>query len=267
MKKKKTTSFILISIVLLFIVYCFRFQMLFKVQLYQINSIRQDARLSNNSFASDFHQNSRHHVFLLKGIERIMPHRVNSLQRFAYLYDHFEGFECDIIFDSLHSILFLAHDKQEISAYTFESLLKEDKKKKIFWLDVKNMDSTSFLTFYQHLKNLDNNYDLKTRIIIESTNPFFLLALMDSGYLTSLYLTRETEYGDKNFRSYIKKKGRLISQDISQLNMFNKIYPSKKKITWDITFLNSLDKDVLIQHIQDSSILLCLINIKSPGYR
>lgn len=142
---------------------------------------------------------------------------------------------------------------------------------KIFWLDVKNLTIENAESFYRHINLLNDKYKVKDRIIIESGNPVPLKQIADSGYLTSLYFpvngSSNTLNSDSSVFLYIVNTSGLISQDAFWLNLMNKSYPEKKKIIWDISFCTSLNTGVLKKYIADTTVLLCLINIKSPGYR
>ncbi len=74
-----------------------------------------------------------HKIFSLNGAEKILPHRVNSMKRFQYLYSEFNGFECDITLAG--DDLYIAHDPEEISSLTWDHLLeKDDQEKSSGWM-------------------------------------------------------------------------------------------------------------------------------------
>lgn len=74
-----------------------------------------------------------HKLFSLSGVEKILPHRVNSMKRFQYLYSEFKGFECDITLAG--NDLYVAHDPEEISSLTWDHLLeKDDQEKSSGWM-------------------------------------------------------------------------------------------------------------------------------------
>ena len=268
MQKKKIIA-IQCSVILILIAFFFRYQIVNKIQTGVLKNIDSTALLSNAYLlaGNDFHFN--HKIRSLRGVERILPHRVNSIERFQYLYSDFKGFECDIILSDNH--LYVAHDPEDISSLTLSHFLEKDDQKKIFWLDVKNLGVGNVETFCMHLNLLNDKYNLKNRIIIESGAPVLLRQIADSGYLTSLYFpvngSLSTLYSDSSVSSYITNTSGLISQNAFWLNLMNESYPQKKKIVWDVSFCTSLDSDILEKYIADTTILLCLINIKSPGYK
>ena len=270
MRKKKIIT-IQCSVVLILVVFFFRYQIVNKIQTNVLKNVNGTALSSNDHLlaGNDFYFD--HKIRSLKGVEKILPHRVNSLERFEYLYDDFKGFECDIIIDPLHNVFRIAHDPEEISSLSFNQFLERDNDKKLFWMDVKNLDTNTMYSFCKHLNFLNSKYNLKERAIIESGNSSLLKQIADSGYLTSLYfhvndsLMKLSESAD--ISSYILNTDGLLSQDVFWLKLMNENYPRKKKIVWDISFYTSLNAGLLKKYIEDTTILLCLINIKSPAYR
>lgn len=268
MQKKKTIA-IQCSVLFILIIFFFRYRLVNKLQTGVLKKNEGLVLLSNAQLlaGNDFYCN--HKIRNLRGVERILPHRVNSMERFQYLYNDFKGFECDIILADNH--LYVAHDPEDISSLTWDHLLEKDDQEKIFWLDVKNLGVKNIELFYRHINMLNNKYNLKNRIIIESGNPVPLKQIADSGYLTSLYFpvndSSNTLEADSSVFLYIANTNGLISQDAFWLNLMNKSYPEKKKIIWDISFYTSVNADLLKKYIADTTVLLCLINIKSPGYR
>ena len=268
MRKKKIIVIQCLALLIL-LIFFLRLPIVNKIQTGVLKSIDGAALLSNTYFGEDSDPHGHHKIYKLKGTERILPHRVNSMERFRYLYNNFKGFECDIILSDGH--LYVAHDPEEISLLTWEHLLGKDVQQKIFWLDVKNLNLENVQSFYARLDSLNDEFSLKDRIIIESGNPVPLKLIADSGYLTSLYFpvnySTHTLSPDSSVSLYIGNTGGLISQDVFWLSLMNKSYPGRKKLIWDISFCTSVNADILKKHIADTTILLCLINVKSPGYR
>jgi hypothetical protein len=251
------------------ITFFFRYQIANKIQTGVLENIDGPALSSNVHFSAGNGLYCNHKICSLRGVEKILPHRVNSMERFQYLYSDFKGFECDIILADNH--LYVAHNPEDISPLTWDHLLEKDDQEKIFWLDVKNLGVENVELFCRYINLLNNKYNLKDRIIIESGNPVPLKQIADSGYLTSLYFpvnnSSNTLDSDSSVSLYIANTSGLISQDVFWLNLMNKSYPEKKKIIWDISFYTSLNTDILKKYIADTTVLLCLINIKSPGYK
>jgi len=266
---------LLLLVIAVAIIYFFRNVLINQVQLQVLGMIRKRAVFSNAVFVRPGNSHQQHHLYSLKGLDRIWPHRVNSIQRLHYLYPDFVGFECDIQFDAASGKLYIAHDSDDLNSLVFTDYLgREDKDHKLFWLDVKNLDSLNQESFCSDLEQLDQQYEIKNRVIIESPNSAVLNRLNQSGWLCSLYLPSAfpAELSDSQnsigaIAHYLKTNTGLISQDASLHDLMTKNFPQAKQLIWDIRFRDALNKDLLLKLANDSSILLCLINVKSPGYR
>jgi len=49
--------------------------------------------------------------------------------------------------------------------------------------------------------------------------------------------------------------------------LFEGKLPGRKLITWDIRFWDGMNRDLLLQYATILHCFICLINVKSPGYR
>lgn len=269
-RKKYNTIILLLSFGLILLL-SFRYRIVNRIQMIVIRSIEANGPHSNAIFINKQPGFENHSIYRLPGIDKLLPHRVNSLERFRYLYDQFEGFECDIRIDPVQRAFYIAHDPEEISSLTFKRYLENDMEHKLFWLDVKNLDANTVSFFLSNLDFLNNRYGLKDRIIVESGNPYFLKRVAASGYLTSLYLpgggTFNDLSGDALFCAYLNDTDGLISQEAIWLDLMSLNFPERKKLVWDLSFKTSLNTRSMRRYVQDTTVLLCLINIKSPGYR
>lgn len=237
--------------------------------------IREKAILSNTFLNQAGNLTPQHQIYSLKGLDRIWPHRVNSIRRLRYLYSQFAGFECDIRFDQASGNLYIAHDPDEISPLVFRDYLSCcDPAHKLFWLDVKNLDSGNLNSFCSLLQQLDRSYKIKNRIIIESPDTSALQQLDQLGWLCSLYLpsgfpvdtAEQTQWTDA-INSFLKRNPGFISQDARLHDFMTTHFKQSKQLIWDIRFRDGMNKDLLLKRANDTSLLVCLINVKSPGYR
>jgi len=264
----------LILPILLFVIliaYIFRNHFLYAIQLAFIRSIEKHANVSNQAYQkkSLFPD---HAIYTLKGTEKLFPHRVNSLQRLDFLYKNFKGFECDIHFDKNKKILFVTHDGIKNDDISLTEFLKLDKYKKIFWLDVKNLHTDNIDAFYEALENLDFKFSIKNRFIIECTNKAIVHQVAKRGYFTSYYvqpnLKDSTIYNDlDDVCSGDTSAIAVFSHDILYHDDRLSLCRKKKRLIWDLNFWHSVSKNALLKNANDTTVLICLINIKSPGYK
>jgi hypothetical protein len=273
--KKKPIGPILLLIIAAAFLFIFRYQIINRVQMEILAGIRGKAVFSNAVFLRPGNSHEQHRIFSLKGLERIWPHRVNSIQRLRYLYPEFAGFECDIRYHASSGQLYLAHDPGEFGSQVFQDYLEQaDWDRKLFWLDVKNLDSRNLESFCSALQQLDGQYGIKNRIIIESPDTAALNRISKSGWLCSLYLPSLPPAGPDDLKHWIaavasslKINTGFISQDARMHDFMTQNFPGAKQLIWDIRFWDGMNKELLLKQANDTNLLVSLINVKSPGYR
>jgi hypothetical protein len=245
----------------------FHNEIIYQIQHQLLLSIRSKANISNQQFNRQ-DQLSAHQIYSLKGLQRIWPHRVNSLRRLNYLQKDFAGFETDIRFDPMNRQLFIAHDPGEISKLVFSDYLGlAGMDQKLFWLDVKNIDSLNLSAFCDALKDLDNRFAIRNRIVVESPYLQALLRLKELGYLTSYYLPAEKDIDIGQLTETLRNYQGIISQDIGMHEFISQNFPGRKQLIWDIRFRDCMNRKILLKNANDTTALVILINVKSPGYR
>lgn len=257
---------VLLIVPLLAAVFVCRFRLANGIQQALIGSIRKKAVVDNRRLLRDSSY-SNHLVYSLKGMDRIWPHRVNSVRRFRYLYPEFAGFECDIQFSA--GKLSIGHDSAGPDLFT--DYLKEDAgRRKLFWMDIKNVDRRNIGEFCDVLQTIDRQYAIRNRVIVECYDTLAVLAVRSRGFLTGLnvnWLEQATNERTTALRTRYPEKIALLSAEYPVGAAFVRDLPGSKQISWDIRFPDSMDRAMLLQLANDTSMLVCLINVKSPGYR
>jgi len=273
MQRRKLLTWIVILIFSGAILFWFRFALINRLQHYILHDIGAGAVVSNHNFISAGTLHSQHRIYSLMGINRIWPHRVNSLRRFRYLYHEFPGFESDIRFSQTDHKLYVAHDPDEINYLTIADYFLNDPDHKLFWLDVKNLGDSNINSFCAELQKLDEAYSIKNRVILECSDTSALKRIEELGYLASYYLPSVNPADPVACKKYVytisgflKNHSIFISQDIGMHDFVTKNFPGQKQLVWDIRFWNGMNRDLLLKHSNDTSLLICLINVKSPGY-
>src|SRR5882724_9580168 len=210
-------------------------------------------------------------------MDRIWPHRVNSLRRFSYLYAGFAGFECEIQFDTAARKLLIGHEPADVAGVgvaSFTASLNADPEHKLFWLDVRYLDSNNIGSFCDQLQRLDRQYDIRRRVVIESYDTASAVRIGELGYLSAFDGSRLWHADPVDRTAYVAAvdrlmpgKIKLLSLDAGRVGFLKESFPGRKLITWDIRFWDGMNRDLLLQYANDTSLLICLINVKSPGYR
>jgi hypothetical protein len=263
MIKNRRAFLLLILLVTGGLVYFFRYSLINAIQQRLIKSIASRATVANRTFLHDS-SFSRHLLYGLKGTGRLWPHRVNSIQRFRYLYPEFAGFECDIQFDPRTGLLSIGHDGPGPDSLT--GYLKADAgKQKMFWLDLKNIDGDNAGLFCERLRALDSQYDIRNRIILECYDTVAASRLSERGWLTALNVTRMLAPPFHPIRP--PKNVTLLSGETAIHPAIAREFPGLKQLNWDIGFRDGMDRATLLRRANDTDLLVCLINVKSPGYR
>jgi len=256
-----------VALLVIVLLFYFRYNLVFHWQQYLIQRISKNAEVDNHTLVDSLTEYPEHRIYTFKGTERLLPHRVNSLQRMQILYPHFKGFECDIRFDKQSGSLHIGHDENDVNQLTFTDYLIADQKQKFFWLDVKNLDAANVDAFLSALEQLDKKYTIKQRIIIESTNINAISKVAEAGYLCSYYVPATEEKQIKELAAAaIHFKG-LVSQEYALLPQLMQYFPKHKIATWDINFMASHNSDQLSSYCNNQQILCCMINVKSQHYR
>jgi hypothetical protein len=271
MIKNRRALFLIVLLVTGGLIFFYRYSLINTIQQRLIKSIADRATVANRTLLRD-PAFSHHHLFGLKGTERLWPHRVNSLQRFRYLYGEFAGFECDIQFDPNTGALAIGHDSpgpESLTGY----LDADTGQKKLFWLDLKNIDSGNAASFSARLQTLHRQYSLRDRIILECYDTTAARSLGEQGWLTALNVnalkaldaTALPAPPDRPVR--LPKNIILLSGESAIHPAIAREYPGLKQLNWDIGFRDGMDRATLLRQANDTGLLVCLIDVKSPGYR
>jgi len=127
-------------------------------------------------------------------IQRVIPHRVNTLGKFNDIFSvGCRAFELDVIFrnNGVKGFLEIGHDeatKTGADLADFLNRIQLSEVKKI-WLDVKNLEENNLDELKEVLIGLDQSFDLKGKVIFESSMVSARLSeISDQGFHVSYYL-------------------------------------------------------------------------------
>lgn len=265
---KRKSRALLILLVMAGLVFFFRYSLTNVIQRQLIKSIASRATLCNYTLVRN-PSFSHHLLYSLKGTERLWPHRVNSIRRFRYLYPEFAGFECDIQFDPGTGLLSIGHDApgpDSLTAY----LEADPGQKKLFWLDLKNIRADNAEAFSARLRTLDYQFNLRNRIILECYDTAAASRLSTQGWLTALNVMQLLTASDQPqvpSTHPLLPNTTLLTGETAVHPLIARKFPGLKQLNWDISFWDGMDRTNLLKIANDTDLLVCLINVKSPGYR
>ena len=115
---------------------------------------------------------------------------INTVQRIAQLPVDAAGFEMDVYFDTAKNYFQVYHDTAVYSNLNIESILKVYQTRKLtasIWLDFKNLSVENERKSLNYLMSLRQQYNLQSKLIVESSLPQCLQSFCDSGFFTSFY--------------------------------------------------------------------------------
>ena len=145
---------------------------------------------------------------------------VNTVHLIEQLAANTPGFEMDVYFDTAKNILQVYHDSSGYSNLSIEEILNVYQAKKLtssIWLDFKNLTTFNEKKSLSYISSLRNRYNLKNKMIIESSDPQLLQSFCDSNFYTSYYTPL--------FNPYLISENELINTiDLISTNL--KKYPT-----------------------------------------
>ncbi len=173
-------------------------------------------------------------------IPKVWVHHVNNVKRLQKLLPDFNGIECDVFYNTAINSFEVYHDSSEISGLQLETYLQlPGTLLKYFWFDFKNLDTINADKALHLFNRFDSMYQIKQRVIIESTNPLALRKIADGGYFTSYYIPvfNPAEYGSiSTYADSVKKniypRFEAISQGEETIGKLDTLIPNVKKLTW-----------------------------------
>ncbi len=116
---------------------------------------------------------------------------INTRQRLSELSADVSGFECDVYFDTIKNNFLVHHDADKNIGFDLNQLLEQYHKQKMnasIWLDIKNLSEINSNAALSSLIQLQKNYVLQNKLLIESGDANLLSAFSDCGFYTSYYI-------------------------------------------------------------------------------
>lgn len=192
--------------------------------------------------------------------DRVIPHRINSVGKLADIWQAgYRSFETDVhVRSGEEKYLEAGHDSGAMSDKSIEYLFDTIDYGKIqkVWFDLKNVSSENYGDLQQELINLDNQYGIKEKVILEfPITDQFVSLFSKEGYHTSYYLPT------KRIETLLKQKNKLLMREsaleiaglvekleLSALSFDKKLYP------FVVKYLQPLLAKNIVYHTWDLSI-------------
>lgn len=206
-------------------------------------------------------------------LNKIWPHRVNSIERYKKLQGQFIGYETDIVWDNKINRFLVYHPPLEHEPITLDSFFAVvNNNIESFWLDAREIQLSDTTNVLAALNALDEHYGLKLGAIIEVYDVAVANFLANKGYWISLnintsWIEKYTDADWKKLNESLSPRISFVSQEDIHIPLLKKHFPAKDIITWAIAFKNYFNMQHLQQLVKDDKVKVILVNIKSRYYQ
>lgn len=122
---------------------------------------------------------------------------VNTHEQLEQLEITARGFECDVYYDTEKKDFDVYHDADKQTGQTLKALLNQYRQKKMtaaIWLDIKNLTAGNATHVLASLLELQKEYGLQNKLLVESGMAGLLTAFSDSGFYTVYYIPMFNPY-------------------------------------------------------------------------
>lgn len=215
--------------------------------------------------------------------DKVMAHRVNSLEKLTYTSMFYSGIELDIVYHTENQSFDVNHPPAEsINLNLDQYFAKIDNKNLKIWLDLKNLNPANANIAANTLDKLVKKHGLnKNVILVESPTVELLPVFAELNFKTSFYLPSQLHAKDEvslnkaidSIKILLAKHPTYgISSDVKNYEILQKHFDKTPKFLWD------LHSSFSSKHIQnhkkfrlyanDSSVKIILVKVDLPiGYR
>ncbi len=174
------------------------------------NSIYWQER--NSRYLLDTHQD-----------QRLFPHRVNSIGKLKDIFNNgLRSFEIDVLFTGGDRNTFILGHGEEVKGVDIRTFLDSVNYREIkrVWIDIKNLNSSNFEAALVELELLDKKYDLKEKVILESSVKFDLFRYFrEKGWYTAYNISIQThsiDFDDPADETEMEKLFSLLSRQVAE---------------------------------------------------
>jgi hypothetical protein len=193
-------------------------------------------------------------------------HRTNYPSKFSKYAHAYTGFEMDVNIDTAQMLLDVYHPPETSLNISVENFLKlSNAKTKYFWFDCKNLSKNNVAKALQILNQLDSLFQIKERIVFESSNAHALKQIAAAGYYCFYYLPIKPGTDLCNDTAFLTMTAALIdasftaiSADGRYIQTLNNVFPNCRKATWSLSPFRNLFQNEKNKMLKDTMIQVVL---------
>lgn len=203
-------------------------------------------------------------------------HATNSIEKYKQLENDFSGFECDLTYiDSLNNF-FVFHpsalgEETVLSWKTFSKTVNFITK--MLYIDMRGVNKINVeKAFNSFTDSLDTSL-LKKNTIIELYDYNAALFFQLKGFNITLSYSSLTDIFDLSKKNILDSIHSIIanipqlSGDIVRLKEMEEKFPKKKFLVWNLSFKNYLNRKQLRAQLNDTTLSVILVSIRSKYHR
>ncbi|WMJ73642.1 hypothetical protein RCC89_10775 [Cytophagaceae bacterium ABcell3] len=181
---------------------------------------------------------------------KVWAHQINTIEDLKEVECVYNGFEIDVFFKVKEDCFDVHHPSEPSINLTLETLIDalENPKNHYYWLDFKNLDSSSCTPALTHLQKLLTDFSIHKQVIVESPNPKHLSHFTEAGIYTSYYIPSflPNRRSDEEIKDYAEEINQNLERyPVNAISGYHCQFP----------FMDNYfsDKDILVWHIYDSN--------------
>lgn len=209
-----------------------------------------------------------------EGKTKQWAHRANNSADANVYLKEFPGIELDVFYDDLEGGFYVKHDEDGQNTETLEEYFSKINKVSSFyyWLDLKNLGFKNEGVINKRLQYLTDKYNIRDKLIIESSRSNVLGLLGDDGFYVSLWIPSFVYNSGDSLNNYEKVKDirrvlskhrfNAISAHVEMKPFFDDYLSNCTKHYWT----NGLDKNELHQFLneceKDTTVKVVLVDVE-----
>ncbi len=211
--------------------------------------------------------------------DKVMAHRVNSLEKLTYTSMFYSGVELDLVYHAENQSFDINHPPaKSINLNLDQYFAKIDNKNLKIWLDLKNLNLANASLAANTLDKLVKKHGLnKSLILVESPEVELLPIFAALHFKTSFYLPHQLHAKSENSLNktidsikilLAKHPTTGVSSDVKNYEILQKHLNKTPKYLWDLH--SSLSKKHIQNHknfrryAKDSSVKIILVKVDLP---